>query len=67
MKMPPRCLWCDHWWDRERRLKALRVDRFCCDAYPDGIPADILDGIDQHLASRGDDYGLSWTPRQEVR
>lgn len=62
--MPPLCAACVHWWDADRRRRAGRVDRFCCDAYPNGIPARFIDGRDLHLGPVRGDGGMVWTPRE---
>jgi hypothetical protein len=37
-----------------------------CDAFPNGIPKDILDGTDKHTKSVRGDHGLTFLPMDEV-
>ena len=35
-----------------------------CEAYPKGIPNDIVTGKDMHIVSRGDDNGIVFKPAE---
>ena len=41
-------------------------DDMTCDAFPDGIPDEILDGGDDHLESFEGDNGIQFKPRPNV-
>ena len=45
--LPSICWACTRW----------RGERQTCEAYPDGVPEDILGGVVDHAAPRGDEQG----------
>jgi len=51
----PSCLTCVRF---NRNVK----DKSVCEAYPDGIPVEIILGKDKHEKSRSDDKGLYYKP-----
>lgn len=53
--LPPICLWCVHF-DREESMTT-------CDAFPDGIPQDILTASADHMEPREGDHGIQFELR----
>jgi hypothetical protein len=54
----PVCLTCAHFHAYERSGEF-------CDAFPDGIPLDILKGKNDHTAPYPGDHGIQYEPRTE--
>lgn len=57
----PYCVFCKHLWSG--------VDKWACDAFPDGIPDHVLDGIyfltlDHRKPIEGD-HGITFEPKKE--
>lgn len=52
--VPPICKECLH-------LRSMRNSR--CDAFPDGIPRDILDSKQDHREPVNGDHGIRFKPR----
>ena len=53
----PKC-WtrdCVHWIGIKKDGEDESTERPCCEAYPDGIPAEIAYGNDKHLKLLGDE------------
>ena len=44
------------------RFNNEETEKNICEAYPTGIPAEIMQGKDRHLKSNGDDNGLFYLP-----
>lgn len=52
------CLFCTH-------LREANDDMVTCDAFPDGIPMDILDGTTSHEEPYLDDHGIQYEEKVE--
>lgn len=50
------CLWCKHKWDGVLR----------CDAFPDGIPDEIVTGLHDHRKPFGGDGGIRYEPAEDA-
>ena len=53
--LPPMCVVCARLRDSEQG--------FACEAYPDGIPEQIIDGKWDHRLPQPGDHGLQFAPR----
>ena len=54
MKVNPVCFGCKHF-----------HPNLTCEAYPEGIRADILAGLQEHAESLGDDNGIVFEAKEE--
>lgn len=55
---PPICLKCKHY-HRDK------VNELTCEAYPDGIPDEILQSVVDHTESYEGDHGIQFEERKE--
>jgi len=58
----PQCTFCKHAWDRSRRGEPPQAR---CDAFPDGIPEEILWNRVRHDLPYPGDHGIQFEPLEE--
>lgn len=55
MQLPPMCIGCE-------RFNRSNIDLFSCEAFPDGIPKEIVRNLFDHRIAFPGDGGLTFVP-----